>query len=90
MFLKGFKIFSIVFFLFSFNLLINYQVYANELKFTKIINLNSPWGMTFKNENELNIHKTSFNKIKKILKKRHPTLKIELLLMSLDKKLKKF
>ena len=53
MFLKGFKIFIIVFFSFSFNLLINYQVYANELKFTKIINLNSPWGMTFKNENEL-------------------------------------
>ena len=44
----------------------------------------------FNKENELNIHKTSFNKIKKILKKRHPRLKIELLLMSLDKKLKKF
>ena len=44
----------------------------------------------FNNENELNIHKTSFNKIKKILNKRHPRLKIELLLMSLDKKLKKF
>ena len=44
----------------------------------------------FNNENELNIHKTSFNKIKKKLKKRHPKLKIELILMSLDKKLKKF
>ena len=44
----------------------------------------------FNNENELNIHKTSFNKIKKKLKKRHQKLKIELILMSLDKKLKKF
>ena len=53
MFLKGFKIYSIIFFSFTINLLINYQVDANELKFTKILNLNSPWGMTFKNENEL-------------------------------------
>ena len=53
MFFKGFKIYILIFFSFSINLLINYQVYANELKFTKIINLNSPWGMTFKNEKEL-------------------------------------
>ena len=44
----------------------------------------------FNNLNELKIHKTSFNKIKKLIKKKHPKLKIELGLMSLNKKLEKF
>ena len=40
--------------------------------------------------NELKIHKTSFYKIKKLLKNKHPKLKIELGLMSLNKSLQKF
>ena len=44
----------------------------------------------FNHLNELKIHRTSFDKIKKLLKKKHPKLKIELGLMSLNKKLKKF
>ena len=44
----------------------------------------------FNNLNELKIHQTSFNKIKKLIKKKHPKLKIELGLMSLNKKLEKF
>ena len=38
----------------------------------------------------LKIHKTSFDKIKKLLKNKHPKLKIELGLMSLNKSLQKF
>ena len=40
--------------------------------------------------NELKIHKNSFDKIKKLLKNKHPKLKIELGLMSLNKSLQKF
>ena len=40
--------------------------------------------------NELKIHKNSFDKIKKLLKNKHPKLKIELGLISLNKKLEKF
>ena len=39
---------------------------------------------------ELNIHKNSFINIKKTFKKKYPKLKIETILMSLDKKVKKF
>ena len=39
---------------------------------------------------ELKIHLESFIKIKKIIKKKFPKLKIEFYLMSLDKKVKKF
>ena len=52
----------------------------------KIVNLNKE----FNKKNELNIHKNSFLKIKKILNKRFPQLKIEFYLMSLNKKIKKF
>ena len=44
----------------------------------------------FNEKNEKNIHKTSFLKIKKILKKKHPELKIELKLISLNKKIESF
>ena len=44
----------------------------------------------FNNLNELKIHKTSFDKIKKLLKNKYPKLKIELGLMSLNKSLQKF
>ena len=44
----------------------------------------------FNNINEFKIHKNSFNKIKKILKYKHPKLKIELGIMSLNKRLLKF
>ena len=40
--------------------------------------------------NEEKIHVESFNKIKKLLKKKHPNLSIELNLISLDKSIKKF
>ena len=44
----------------------------------------------FNSLNELKIHKNSFDKIKKLLKNKHPKLKIELGLISLNKKLEKF
>ena len=40
--------------------------------------------------NETQIHKTSFKKIKKSLRKKHPKLKIETILISLNKKVQKF
>ncbi len=40
--------------------------------------------------NEKKIHKDSFSKIKKQIKKRFPTLKVELNLISLDSKINKF
>ncbi len=40
--------------------------------------------------NEMKIHLESFTKIKKIIKKKFPKLKIEFYFMSLDKKVKKF
>ncbi|NSW89042.1 carbonic anhydrase [bacterium] len=44
----------------------------------------------FNQENEEKIHISSFEKIKKALKRKHPNLKIELNLISLDKTVKKF
>ena len=44
----------------------------------------------FNVQNESLIHKKSFNQIKKNLKKRHKKLKIEMFLISLNKKIKKF
>ena len=44
----------------------------------------------FNEVNELKIHKNSFINIKKTFKKKYPKLKIETILMSLDKKVKKF
>ena len=41
----------------------------------------------FNRANETNIHKNSFQKIKKIFKKKYPKLKIELKLISLNKKI---
>ncbi len=43
----------------------------------------------FNDLNENLIHKKSFNQIKKTLKKRHKKLKIEMFLISLNKKVKK-
>ena len=40
--------------------------------------------------NETKIHKNSFQKIKKIFKKKYPKLKIELKLISLNKKIQNF
>ena len=40
--------------------------------------------------NETQIHKASFKKIKKSLKKKHPKLKIETILISLNKRFKNF
>ena len=40
----------------------------------------------FSRANETNIHKNSFQKIKKIFKKKYPKLKIELKLISLNKR----
>ena len=40
--------------------------------------------------NEIRIHKHSFQKIKKIFKKRYPKLRIELKLITLDKKIENF
>jgi carbonic anhydrase len=43
------------------------------------------------NENiEINIHSISFKKIKRNLKKKFPNLKVELFLISLDKKVRKY
>ena len=44
----------------------------------------------FNSLNEIKIHKVSFNKLKKIVKKKFPKLKIDLNLMSINKKIKKF
>ncbi|MDA9794166.1 carbonic anhydrase [Pelagibacteraceae bacterium] len=44
----------------------------------------------FNPENEKNIHKNSFNKLKKEIKKRFPKLKVELNLIALDSKVIKF
>ncbi len=44
----------------------------------------------FKASDEMKIHLNSFFKIKKTIKKKFPNLKIELYLMSLDKRVKKF
>ena len=40
--------------------------------------------------NETLLHRSSFKKIKKIFKKKYPKLKIETILMSLNKKVEKF
>ncbi len=48
-------------------------------------------GKKFFNElNEVKTHKISFLKIKKLFKKKHPKLKIETVLISLNKKVEKF
>ena len=52
----------------------------------KIINGNK----NLKKLNETKIHKKSFMKVKKIFKKKYPKLKIELKLMSLNKKIEEF
>ena len=44
----------------------------------------------FSSINEIKIHKNSFQKIKKIFKKKYPKLKIELKLISLNKKIQNF
>ena len=44
----------------------------------------------FNSLNEKKIHKASFNKLKRIVKKKIPKLKIDLNLMSINKKIKKF
>ena len=53
MFLDKFKILKIILFIINISLLINTKVYANEYLFRKITDLNSPWGMSFINEDEL-------------------------------------
>ena len=52
----------------------------------KIINVKKD----FSRINETKVHKNSFKKIKKIFKKKYPKLKIELKLISLNKKIKNF
>jgi len=52
----------------------------------KIINGNKIFDRT----NETEIHKNSFKKIKRIFKKKYPKLKIELKLISLNKKVENF
>ena len=44
----------------------------------------------FNSLDEDKIHKVSFNKLKRIVKKKFPKLKIDLNLMSINKKIKKF
>ena len=44
----------------------------------------------FSSINETKVHKNSFQKIKKIFKKKYPKLKIELKLISLNKKIQNF
>ncbi|MDC1158892.1 carbonic anhydrase [Pelagibacteraceae bacterium] len=44
----------------------------------------------FSSINETKVHKTSFQKLKKIFKKKYPKLKIELILISLNKKIQNF
>ena len=52
----------------------------------KIINGNKE----FSKINETKVHKTSFQKLKKIFKKKYPKLKIELKLVSLNKKIQNY
>ena len=52
----------------------------------KIANGNKEFSLV----NEMKIHKESFSKIKKQIKKRFPKLKVELNLISLDSKITKF
>ena len=52
----------------------------------KIINGKKEFSIT----NETKVHKSSFQKIKKILKKKYPKLKIELKLISQNKKIENF
>ena len=44
----------------------------------------------FSTINETKVHKTSFQKLKKIFKKKYPKLKIELKLVSLNKKIQNY
>ena len=44
----------------------------------------------FSSINETKVHKTSFQKLKKIFKKKYPKFKIELVLISLNKKIQNF
>ncbi len=44
----------------------------------------------FSTINETKVHKTSFQKLKKIFKKKYPELKMELKFVSLNKKIKNF
>jgi carbonic anhydrase len=44
----------------------------------------------FSSINETKVHKTSFQKLKKIFKKKYPKLKIELKLISLNKRIQNF
>ena len=44
----------------------------------------------FSTVNETKVHKTSFQKLKKIFKKKYPKLKIELKIVSLNKKIQNF
>ena len=44
----------------------------------------------FSTVNETKVHKTSFQKLKKIFKKKYPKLKIELKLVSLNKKIQNY
>ena len=44
----------------------------------------------FSKKNETDVHKNSFQKIKKKIKKKYPKLKIELRIISLDKKIENF
>ena len=53
---------------------------------TKIVNRNK----IFDKSNEIKIHKASFVKIRKKFKKKYPKLKIELKLISLNKKIENF
>ena len=52
----------------------------------KIINGKKEFSLT----NETKVHKTSFQKLKKIFKKKYPKLKIELKLISINKKIENF
>ena len=47
------KYFKIIFVTIIFCLLVNKNVYASQYKFSKIENLNNPWGMSFINNEEL-------------------------------------
>ena len=51
---------------------------------------NYKWKKEFTPHNEMKIHKNSFEKIKLNLKKKHPRLKAELSLMSLNGRIYKF
>ena len=52
--LRGVKLFALRnIFLIIFITLISYEVSAKKIQINKIVNLNSPWGMTFLNENEV-------------------------------------